>query len=74
MVVNRRPGAPRALVRRLRAILHRAAREGLALQNRSGRPHFDSWLAGLIAYVAMLNPEQGGRLRQAYARLHQPPR
>jgi retron-type reverse transcriptase len=63
VVVNARPGAPRPLVRRLRAILHRARREGLKAQNRQNLPHFESWLAGMIAYVSMLNPEQGRKLR-----------
>jgi RNA-directed DNA polymerase len=69
VVVNRRPGAPRPLVRRLRSILHRAAREGLDRQNREGRPHFESWLTGMIAYVSMLNPDQGRPLREAYEAL-----
>jgi retron-type reverse transcriptase len=69
VVVNRRPGAPRQLVRRLRAILHRAGREGLAKQNREGLPHFESWLAGMVAYVNMLQPEQGRKLRSALAAL-----
>jgi RNA-directed DNA polymerase len=63
LVVNDRPGVPRAEVRRLRAILHRARIEGLERQNRSGRPDFPAWLRGKIAYVAMARPEVGARLR-----------
>jgi retron-type reverse transcriptase len=63
VVVNERPGAPRPLVRRIRAILHRARREGLKAQNRRNIPHFESWLAGIIAYISMLNAEQGRRLK-----------
>jgi retron-type reverse transcriptase len=66
VVVNKRPGAPRKLARRLRAILHRAQREGLKPQNRQNLPHFESWLCGMIAYISMLNPDQGRPLRQAY--------
>jgi hypothetical protein len=66
VVVNRRTGAPRKLARRIRAILHHAKREGLQAQNRDNLPHFDSWLCGMIAYITMLNPEQGRPLRQAY--------
>ena len=66
VVVNRRPGVRRTLVRRLRAILHRARAEGLAAQNRQGHPHFEAWLTGMIAYVTMVNRDQGRRLRQAY--------
>jgi retron-type reverse transcriptase len=65
IVVNRRPGVPRRTVRRLRAILHRASHEGLARQNRQNHPHFEAWLRGMIAYVTMVNPDQGQALRKA---------
>src|SRR5262249_32965661 len=63
LVVNDRPGVPRATVRRLRAILHRARREGLEAQNREGRPAFGAWLEGMIAYIGMVRPVVGARLR-----------
>ena len=63
LVVNDRPGVARKEVRRLRAILHHAHREGLERQNRENRPNFLSWLEGKIAYVAMVRPEVGARLR-----------
>jgi hypothetical protein len=66
IVVNARPGVPRDTVRRLRAILHRARAEGLTAQNREGRPHFEAWLGGMIAYVQMVNPKQGEPLRRAF--------
>lgn len=66
LVVNRRVGVPRDVVRRLRAILHRAQSEGLAAQNRDAHPHFESWVRGMIAYVNMANPDQGAKLRAAY--------
>lgn len=69
IVVNRRTGAPRPMVRRIRAILHRARREGLAAQNREHRPHFEAWLRGMIAYIAMVNPDQARRLKAAYEAL-----
>ena len=53
---------PRAEVRRLRAILHRARAEGLERQNREGRPDFLAWLRGKIAYVRMARPEVAARL------------
>jgi retron-type reverse transcriptase len=62
LVVNDRVGVPRADVRRLRAILHRARTEGLEAQNREGRPNFRAWLAGMIAYVRMVRPDVGARL------------
>lgn len=69
IVVNTRPGVPRDVVRRLRAILHRAKTEGLAAQNRENLPHFEAWLDGMIAYVQMVNPKQAGPLREALAAL-----
>jgi retron-type reverse transcriptase len=69
IVVNDRPGVPRDVVRRLRAILHRAQREGLTAQNREKHPHFEAWLRGMIAYVHMVNPKQGEPLRAALQRL-----
>lgn len=64
VIVNDRPGVPRKTVRRLRAILHHARKEGLSAQNRRNHPHFDAWLDGMIAYVGMINPTQGRRLRE----------
>ncbi len=66
LVVNQRVAVPRATVRRLRAILHRARREGLAAQNRHGHAHFEAWLRGMIAYVSMAHPEQGRKLKAAF--------
>jgi retron-type reverse transcriptase len=66
LVVNDRPGVPRAEVRRVRAILHRARREGIDAQNREGRPHFRAWLLGKIAYIQMVRPEVGARLRREW--------
>jgi retron-type reverse transcriptase len=69
IVVNSRPAAPRKLVRQLRAILHRAKTEGLAAQNRGRAENFTAWLGGMIAYVAMVNPDQGRPLQTQFAAL-----
>lgn len=66
IIVNDKPGIGRDTVRRLRAILHRAQTEGLAAQNRERIPHFNAWLRGMIAYVHMVNPQQGEQLIQAF--------
>ena len=66
IVVNNRPGVPRDLARRLRAILHRAKTQGLAAQNQQHHPHFEAWLDGMIAYISMVNPRQAAPLRQAF--------
>lgn len=69
LVVNDAVGVPRKTARRLRAILHRARREGLAAQNRSQRPNYLNWLRGMVAYVQMGRAETGRRLRAALGNL-----
>jgi retron-type reverse transcriptase len=58
IVVNERPSVPRDEVRRLRAVLHQAARTGLEAQNREGIPHFEAHLRGKLAYLHMVDPEK----------------
>jgi RNA-directed DNA polymerase len=62
LVVNQKPSVRRAELRRLRAILHRAKKEGLDAQNRAGHPHFREWLRGKIAFVKMVRPDVGAKL------------
>jgi len=69
IIVNRRLGVPRDEVRRLRAILHRAGKEGLAAQNRENHPHFEMWVEGMLAYISMVNPTQAAPLRTAFEAL-----
>ena len=64
IVVNDRLGVPRKEVRRIRAILHQAKKEGLNAQNRDDCPHFESWLQGMVAYIGMVNPKQGAELKK----------
>jgi RNA-directed DNA polymerase len=59
IVVNKRLALPREEARRLRAILHGAREVGLAAQNREGIPHFEAWLRGKIAYLAMVDRPRG---------------
>jgi len=69
IVVNKRPNVPRRVTKRLRAILHQAAKSGLAAQNRDHRENFAHWVGGMIAYVQMVNPEKGRRLREQFDQL-----
>jgi hypothetical protein len=66
LVVNERPAAPRADYDRLRAILHAAARDGLAEANRDGHPDFAAHLAGRIAWVGRGRPARAAKLRELY--------
>lgn len=59
IVVNQRLGLRRDEVRRLRAILHGARRSGLEAQNREKVPHFEAWLRGKLAYLAMVDRPRG---------------
>ncbi|MDB5346294.1 MAG: hypothetical protein JWP89_4671 [Schlesneria sp.] len=65
VVVNRRPGVCRREVRRLRAILHNANKQGLASQNRDNDPLFEARLRGQIAFVQMINADQGRPLLES---------
>jgi RNA-directed DNA polymerase len=69
LVVNDGVGTPRALRRRLRAILHHAQHTGLEAQNRDGRPDFRAYLAGFIGHVSAANAGQGETLRRVLQKL-----
>ena len=60
---------PRETVRRLRAILHQAAKTGLEAQNRDGHPDFANYVAGMLAWVRMVSPQQAEPLDAAWRRL-----
>ncbi|MBI2378176.1 MAG: RNA-directed DNA polymerase [Deltaproteobacteria bacterium] len=62
VVVNEKLGLPRDEVRRLRAILHGAKKNGLASQNRDGRSDFPAYLRGKLAYLAMIDPGRGKKM------------
>src|SRR5579884_1358162 len=69
VVVNHHPNVQRAEYDRLKAILHNCLRWGPTSQNRERYADFRAFLAGRIAYVAMLNPEKGRRLREAFEQI-----
>jgi RNA-directed DNA polymerase len=71
LVVNDKVSAPRLVRRQLRAILHNAARTGLAAQNRDGRLDFRAYLQGMIGFVAQTNPVEAGRLSASLRALEQ---
>lgn len=69
VVVNAHPNVPREAFDRLKATLHNCARAGPASQDREGRGGLRARLLGEVAWVAMLNPVRGARLRELYARI-----
>ena len=62
LVVNERPAVPRDEYDRLRAILHDAARNGLAAANRAGHPDFTGWLTGRVSWVGHGHPARSAKL------------
>ncbi|VTS05105.1 reverse transcriptase domain-containing protein [Tuwongella immobilis] len=66
IVVNAKPSLPKKELRRLRAILHQAQKNGLDAQNREQIPHFRAWLAGKISFVRMVRPELGAKLQAQF--------
>jgi RNA-directed DNA polymerase len=69
LVVNVTPAVPRDLVRRIRAILHRARTQGLEAQNRDRHANFRGWLEGMIAYISMVKPSIAETFRQQLSQL-----
>ena len=69
VVLNQRLNMRRVEFDRLKAILNNCQRYGPASQNREGRKDFKAYLAGRIAYVAMLNAERAQRLRAQFERV-----
>lgn len=62
LVVNHRPATPRDEYDQLRAILHNAARTGLAAQNRTGHPDFAQCLIGRVLWVGHHHPARAAKL------------
>jgi hypothetical protein len=62
LVVNAAPAVPRDEYDALRALLHNAARTGLAEQNRDGHVDFRGHLAGRIAWVGHRHPARAAKL------------
>ncbi len=67
LVVNARPAAPRDGYDRLRAVLHNAARDGLAAANRDSHPDFAGYLTGRVAWFATAHPSRARKLRDLLA-------
>lgn len=69
VVVNEHPNVKRGDYDQLKAILCNCARHGPASQNRDGRADFRAHLLGRVAYVGLLNPARGAKLRRAFDRI-----
>jgi hypothetical protein len=69
VVVNAHPNLRRAEYERLKAMLFNCVRHGPESQNHAGHEDFRGYLLGRIAYVEMLNPGRGRRLRASFERI-----
>jgi hypothetical protein len=69
VVLNARPNVGREEYDRLKAIVTNCIRHGPASQNRDGHADLRAHLAGRIAYLAMINPAKGERLRALFRRI-----
>jgi hypothetical protein len=69
IVLNARPNLPRDEYDRLKAILTNCVRHGPNGQNRDGHEDFKAHLAGQVAFLAMVHPARGRRLRELFARI-----
>ena len=66
IVVNRKVNLRRADLELLEAILTNCVRLGPASQNRDALPDFRAHLQGRVAFVEMVNPAKGQRLRRIF--------
>jgi RNA-directed DNA polymerase len=69
VVANQHVNGVRADFDRLKAILTNCVHRGAASQNRENHPAFRQHLAGRVAFVEMINPQKGARLRRIFDRI-----
>jgi len=69
LVANQHVNVARTDFDRLKAILTNCVRHGPVTQNRDGHPSFRRHLEGRVAFVEMINPKKGVRLRTIFDRI-----
>jgi RNA-directed DNA polymerase len=69
LVANQHLNVIRTDYDRLKATLTNCVRLGPESQNRAGHPRFRSHLEGHVAFVEMINPARGKRLRAMYEQI-----
>jgi hypothetical protein len=72
IVVNDRVNVLRPDFDRLKAILTNCVRHGPQTQNRDAHPDFGSHLQGRVAFLEMINPAKGARLRGILQKIQWP--
>jgi RNA-directed DNA polymerase len=69
VVTNEHVNVLRADFDRLKATLTNCANHGPHTQNRKGLPDFRAHLAGRVAFVGLINPQKGAKLRKIFERI-----
>jgi hypothetical protein len=69
LVVNEHLNMQRNDVDRLKAMLTNCIRHGAESQNRDGHHNYRSQFNGRVAYVEMINPQKGERLRKLFEQI-----
>ncbi len=72
VTLNVRPNIDREEFDRLKAMLFNCARFGPLSQNREKHAHFAEHLQGRIAYISMINPQRGERLKALFDQIDWP--
>jgi RNA-directed DNA polymerase len=72
LVINQHLNIVRRDFDRLKAVLTNCVRMGPQSQNRQGDPCFQAHLKGRVAFVEMINPLKGRRLRAIFDRIQWP--
>jgi hypothetical protein len=72
LVANEHVNVVRTDFDRLKATLTNCVRHGPESQNRESRPMFRMHLEGRIAFVEMINPQRGARLRRIFEKIQWP--
>lgn len=69
VMVNAHTNVDRRDFDALKAILTNCVRHGAQSQNREGHPAFREYLRGKVAFVAMVNPARGEKLKRVFERI-----
>lgn len=69
LVVNEHVNVTRREYERLKATLNNCVRKGAASQNHANHPNWKAQLAGRVAFVEMINPVRGAKLRRLLERI-----
>ena len=69
LIANERVNVRRSDFDRLKAILTNCVRHGPEPQNRQAHPDYRSHLEGRVAFVEMINPAKGQRLRRIFEQI-----